>query len=574
MMRGLFSGGLAAALLVTACGSSKDENAGASPTGGAGGENGDAGGGAMGGSDAGLIPRSCEGLDELVTIEALERHARALQKAADDNGGNRAAATPGNDASAAYVGSVLESAGVSSSSQMFDFADSQILGPGLFEVTLPTPRSLQPPNSFFFPEQDPNGEFTPVSGSRPADVTAELVAVDLDLGPGNQSTSGCEAADFLDGGGQSLVTGKIALLQRGECFFADKMQNAQTAGAVGAIIFNQGDAPDRRALLAGSIGEGAVDHGILIPGVITTSDVGEELAAALTMGPVEARVVTDTIYRIAQTRNVVAEIPGETADEVLMLGAHLDSVAAGPGINDNGSGSSALLEIATQLGGCAPPRRTMRFAWWGAEENGLLGSEAYVAALSATDRDRMVGYINMDMIASPNFVFAVGDGDGSTGGELGPPGSEQFEAFFLEDFGSRNIPLLDAPFHFRSDYAPFVVAGIPIGDISTGADGVKSTGQTDLFGGVPNEQHDQCYHQACDTIDNLNLEAFEIMAKSIARAASHFGIEGNGLSASALWLSPQNARSASRPLAHETTLSRGVHPATASCRHDAELQLR
>jgi Zn-dependent M28 family amino/carboxypeptidase len=183
-----------------------------------------------------------------------------------------------------------------------------------------------------------------------------------------------------------------------------------------------------------------------------------------------------------------------------MAGAHLDSVSAGPGINDNGSGSAALIEVAEQMAK-VNPRNKVRFAWWGAEEDGLLGSEAYVAGLSAEELDRITLYLNFDMVGSPNYGLFIYDGDDSDdeGEGAGPAGSAQIEATFERFFDSRGIPTKGTDFTGRSDYGPFIAVGIPAGGLFTGAEGIKTADEVALWGGIAGAQYDPCYHLACDT---------------------------------------------------------------------------
>ena len=169
--------------------------------------------------------------------------------------------------------------------------------------------------------------------------------------------------------------------------------------------------------------------------------------------------------------NVIAELPGKNDDNVVMAGAHLDSVQAGPGINDNGSGSASLLEIAQQMSK-VKPENTVRLAWWGAEEAGLLGSQAYVDGLSQAEKDRIALYLNFDMVASPNYIFMIYDGDESQfqAPVVVPEGSVQIEDLFESYFTSVGEPYDDAEFSGRSDYEAFILEGIPAGGLFTGAE--------------------------------------------------------------------------------------------------------
>ena len=218
-------------------------------------------------------------------------------------------------------------------------------------------------------------DFGVIDQTDPGDVTANVTAVDLQLGLGNTSTSGCEAADFA-----GFPAGNIALLQRGVCTFELKAENAAAAGAVGIVIFNQGNTadPSRQGIPAVTL---TANNTSGIPVLGTTYALGATLAG--TPG-LRMRVFANTVREMLPTFNVLAEKTGVNDDNVVMAGAHLDSVLAGPGINDNGSGSAALLEAAEQLAN-VKPQNTMRFAWWGAEESGLVGSTNYVNGLSQTE---------------------------------------------------------------------------------------------------------------------------------------------------------------------------------------------
>ena len=200
-----------------------------------------------------------------------------------------------------------------------------------------------------------------------------------------------------------------------------------------------------------------------------------------------------------------------------MAGAHLDSVTAGPGINDNGSGSAALLETALMMAK-VNPENTVRFAWWGAEEEGLVGSTAYVEGLSQAERDRIALYMNYDMVGSPNYIFMVYDADQSTfeAPVAIPDGSVAIEDLYESYYTLNGEPYDDSAFDGRSDYQAFIEAGIPSGGLFTGAEEVKTPEQEAIWGGTAGEQFDPCYHLACDTIDNVDLHALEVNSDLIA----------------------------------------------------------
>ncbi|MFC9560409.1 M28 family metallopeptidase [Agromyces sp. NPDC056965] len=427
---------------------------------------------------------------ECVGADGAMEHLEALQAIADEHDGNRAAGLPGYEASVDYVVDKLEAAGWNVSIDEFDFT---FVGPSELEQLTPIAATYE------------TGPFT---GSGPGNLTAAVWPVDIQLGVGNTSTSGCEPADFA-----GMPAGSIALIQRGTCTFGQKAINAEAAGALGVVIFNQGndDTAARNDLIVGTLG-GSDIVGIPVVGA------SYEQGVALSQPTSTARVFVPAPEQRPQ-KNIIAELPGKNTQNVVMAGAHLDSVQAGPGINDNGSGSAALLDIAENLSKLKP-QNTVRLAWWGAEEAGLIGSEEYVAGLSEAEKDRIALYLNFDMIASPNYIFMVYDGDesGFPAPVVVPEGSVQIEDLFESYFTKMGIPYDDAEFSGRSDYQAFIQNGIPAGGLFTGAEVVKTDEQAAIWGGVAGEQYDQCYHLACDTIDNLALDALDVNSDAIATA--------------------------------------------------------
>ena len=217
--------------------------------------------------------------------------------------------------------------------------------------------------------------------------------------------------------------------------------------------------------------------------------------------------------------NVIAELDGDNDNNVVMAGGHLDSVPAGPGINDNGSGSAALLETALMLANIKP-ENTLRFAWWGGEESGLVGSTAYVNGLSAAELDRIAMYMNYDMVGSPNYIQMVYDANQSSfpapAGVPIPAGSEAIENFYERYYTGINEPYDDAQFSGRSDYQAFIANGIPSGGLFTGAEVPKTAEQQSIWGGTTGAAFDPCYHAACDSFLNFNAHALEVNSDLIA----------------------------------------------------------
>jgi hypothetical protein len=443
---------------------------------------------------------------DCMTLEGVREHQAQFQKIADNNDdpfypGTRAAGTEGYDQSVEYVAGLLREAGY-----------QVTLDP--VEITFNFPaelRQLTPVQAEY--------ETGPFTGSGSGTVQGQVIPVDINLTGTRASTSGCEAADFagIDWSGPA----DIALVQRGTCFFGTKAFYAEQAGAEAVIIFNQGNTPDREGLIVADAtsvdppipgAPGPVTHGIPVVGASFANGVA--LAA-----PGSTAFVKVLPSETRTDFNVIAELPGKNADNVVMAGAHLDSVTEGPGIQDNGSGSAALLETALLMANLNP-ENTLRFGWWAAEEQGLVGSADYVAGLSQAERDRIALYLNYDMIGSPNYIFMVYDSDESTfeAPVAIPEGSIAIEDLFESYYTWIGEPYDDTEFSGRSDYEAFILAGIPSGGLFTGAEVPKTEEQEAIWGGTAGEQFDPCYHLACDDFDNISLHALEVNSDAVAFA--------------------------------------------------------
>lgn len=429
---------------------------------------------------------------ECVTLEGVRAHQAAFQAIANANNGIRVSGTSGYDQSVDYVVNQMTSYGYNVTVQPFQFQTFITLSPSILEQVSPPPAGPIANNIFSY------------SGS--GDVTAAVTALPA---PPADATPGCEAADFV-----GFPAGNIALISRGACTFGIKATNAYNAGASGVVIYN--NAP---GVINGTLGN---DFTLNIGVTSVTQAVGQQLAA--TAGLV-MRLKTDTFRGIATTYNVFAETKSGKANNVVMAGAHLDSVNAGPGINDNGSGSAALLETAKQMAR-VKPKNMVRFAWWGAEESGLVGSNFYMDNLTQAERDRITLYLNFDMIGSPNHVFFIYDGDDSdaVGAGPGPAGSAQIEKTFEAFFNMRGVPFKGTDFSGRSDYGRFIFYGVPSGGLFTGAEGIKTPAEAALWGGTAGLAYDPCYHQACDTYANNNDYALDVNSDAIAFAILQYAM--------------------------------------------------
>jgi Zn-dependent M28 family amino/carboxypeptidase len=451
---------------------------------------------------------------ECVTLEGVREHQAAFQAIANANGGTRAAGTAGYDESVEYVVDTLEAAGWNVDLNLFDFTVAQPI-----QQLTPAPPLTHPVGG--------------VTGSALGTVTAAVTPIDINLVPPRANTSGCDGAYTealvgapltADPGGvndfATFTAGNIALIQRGGCSFALKVANAEAAGADAVILFNQGDTAARSVTLTNITAvppAGSAFTTITVPVVGTSFAAGELLARPGSTATVA--VVNDP------QANVIAELEGRNDDNVVMAGAHLDSVPAGPGINDNGSGSAALLELAQQIAKLKP-ENTLRLAWWGGEESGLVGSTAYVNGLSQAERDRIALYMNYDMVGSPNYIFMVYDADESSfpppAGVPIPAGSEAIEDVYEAYYTMVGEPYDDTQFSGRSDYQAFILNDIPSSGLFTGAEQLKTAEQQAIWGGTTGAQFDPCYHQACDTFGNVNLHALDVNSDLIAFAMLTF----------------------------------------------------
>ena len=354
-------------------------------------------------------------LRDAVTGNGILAHERALQRIADRNGGVRGAGTPGYAAAADYVKKTMRSAGYSVKEQQFTFPYYHRLAPAVLVQVAPAPITYEP-STFDY------------SGS--GDVTGAVVPTnDVMIPPAPQpaSTSGCEASDFPP---VPPTVAQVALIQRGTCSFADKVHNAEAAGYAAVIFFNEGQ-PGRDGPLGGTLGVAAT---IPVVGALSFAD-GAALYAAAQAGATVHVVTSTANIPNTPTVNVIAETRGGDPNHVLLVGAHLDALPEGPGINENGSGVAVALEIAEQISRLGlTPRFKIRFVFFGAEEtrarrdpNGpalsLLGSYNYVKSLSDAQLSRIYANLNLDSIGSTNYVRFVFNGDG-------PPGSMQITKIF------------------------------------------------------------------------------------------------------------------------------------------------
>ena len=429
-----------------------------------------------------------------VTGDGAFRHLEELQRIADANGGTRALGTPGYDASVEYVAGVLRTAGYQVETPPFTVSEFTVQEQRL-SVDGANVETLA---LGFSPSTPPGG------------LTAPLAVVAQD------DTSGCEPADFA-----GVAAGSVVLVRRGTCTFAQKVTTAASAGAAAVLIANNAE-----GLPVGTtLGEDAT-------GVVPAAGVSGTDGASLAARPgAQVNLVLATTTQRTESRNIIAQTTTGDPAEVVMAGAHLDSVPEGPGINDNGSGTAALLETAVRLGGAPPVANAVRFAFWGAEEIGLVGSSEYVESLAEPDRERIALYLNVDMVASPNAAYFAYDGDDSDGEGVGPgpAGSGGIERVLVEGLAAAGVTAEGTDFSGRSDYGPFIEVGIPSGGLFTGAEVLKTPEQAKLWGGSAGVAYDSCYHQACDRTDNIDRTALDRNTDALAAAVARFALSTEAL---------------------------------------------
>jgi Zn-dependent M28 family amino/carboxypeptidase len=431
-------------------------------------------------------------LADAITEDGLGLRLDALAAVSTKANGWRTTGSKGYDAAADYVVTELKAAGWTVSEDTFRMA-------GFFDDD---GSSVVVGGSSFS-----DGDVRPLIYAPPGDVTGPVVAIGWDAAPGT-NTKGCQAGDYAGLPGNAIV-----LVAPGPCIRRTAIQAAQAAGARAFVAAYPGARPGmalRATLLR--------PDGIEIPAVGATKQVGDVLAAAAERGGT-AHLVSSAETRMIDTRSIIGQLDGTAAagratgasPPVIMLGAHLDSVLDGPGINDNGSGVAALLETAQVLGN-DHPKASIRLGFWAGEELGLWGSTQYVGGLSDADRAALLAYVNADMVASPNGFAAVDDDgrDNADGAAL-----EALLTTEVQRAGGSPISASGA----GSDHVPFAQAGVTIGGVHSGATEILTPETANASGSQPALAADACYHQACDDRSNVRLDLARILAIALAETA-------------------------------------------------------
>jgi Zn-dependent M28 family amino/carboxypeptidase len=447
-------------------------------------------------------------------LEDIRAHQKALQEVADQNNGNRMATSAGYRQSVAYVVARLRAAGYEVRLQDFTLRLASDQSP-------PELKILEPHEYNFVADVD----FSSMSFSGVKELNAPIEAIDLKipLNSPNDSTSGCESQDF-----EGFKPGNIALIQRGGCSFSKKVAHAKAALASGVIIFNDGS-DGHLELISTRLDSSSADFPVLG----ASFAVGNIFRGKVLKGPtgIAANIKINIHNSAKLVQNIIAETAQGDSSRVVAVGAHLDSVQSGAGINDNASGSATILKVAELYSTLKlTPRNKLRFIWFGAEEFGLVGSEFYVDSLTTQEKKNIMAMLNFDMLGSPNYVRFVYDGDNSGRSEAsavaGPQGSQAIEKIFLDYFAALNLATHPTAFNGRSDYGPFIAVGIPAGGLFSGAEGVKSSRMAETYGGIAGVAYDACYHRSCDNFtgtEGLALKSLAELSLAAAHAVAYLG---------------------------------------------------
>ena len=436
-----------------------------------------------------------------VTADAMMGHLHKLQEIADANNNTRALGTKGYDASVDYVADTLREHGFDVQTPEFTARvfNAETGSLALAGQTIEA-RALQ---------------FS--IGTPPDGVAGPLVAA-----PAKDDTPGCSASDY----DKLPVRGAVVLVDRGSCPFKDKLAVAEQRGAVALIIADNVD----QEKMGGTLGETTE---VKIPVVSVTKADGAALRDLPADKKADVRVKLDAHTDDIPSRNVIAQTKTGATDNVVMLGAHLDSVPEGPGINDNGSGVAAVLETALQLGNSPQIRNAVRFGFWGAEERGLIGSTKYVQSLDVDALKDIALYMNFDMLGSPNPGYFTYDGDQSLapdkrGQPVVPEGSAGIERTLVAYLDSAGKTAQDTSFDGRSDYDAFTLAGVPSGGLFSGAEVKKTDEEAKLWGGTAGEPFDENYHQKGDTVEHIDRDELGINGAGAAYAAGLYAQDLGG----------------------------------------------
>lgn len=445
-------------------------------------------------------PALAAALRDAIDMPDILADLERLQAIATEHGGTRPAGSPGHDASVEFVADELRRAGYVVDLQPVDLPAFEQRGPSVLEIAGDGGTAFEDIRDF---------KAMLFSGSD--DVTAPLYDLGFDprFEPDQPRGLGCDPADWTD-----VPSGVVVLAEPGPCRRLEVVLAAQEAGAVAIVTAYPGWMRD--AVLRPTL----VDPtGIRIPVIGATEAVGTALTQAALDGA-SVHVATDTLVETRTSINVIAETPGGDPSNVVMLGGHLDSVVDGPGINDNGTGTMTVLEIAREVATLAVanpagPAWKVRVAFWTGEEIALLGSFAYARGLAPDAISAIRAYLNFDMLGSTNGIRTVYDGQATSS----PATSGIVSGLLSRALEAQGLTWQPEAVGAGSDHFPLDQLGVAVGGLFSGANEHKSGPQTVLFGGTADAPSDPCYHLGCDTVDNVDAAWLEQMARAAAWVA-------------------------------------------------------
>ena len=333
------------------------------------------------------------------------------------------------------------------------------------------------------------------------EVEGPVVSIVGDPAAADESAKGCAVTHY-----GRLPPKAIVVVPSGPCLRRDQVIAAQQAGAAAFIAVyprQPAGVVYRPTLIEPRFLE--------IPAAAVSREAAAALQAAAAAGAT-ARLVTHARTAPVRTRSILAELPGSEPGIVVMLGAHLDSVIDGPGMNDDGSGVAALLEIARALGGTRP-RATIRLAFWSGEELGLHGSYGYATSLSADGRRAILVYLNADMIGSRNGFAGVYSLPGA------PVGSAAVHDLLAAAVGRAGGAAVGVDLGSGSDHAGFAEGGIAVGGVFSGANEPVTADQAAASGAIAGRPADPCYHLTCDDLANLDTRLARVLTAALADVA-------------------------------------------------------
>ncbi|CAF3067676.1 unnamed protein product [Rotaria sp. Silwood2] len=463
-----------------------------------------------------------------INIDDVMKHLDELQNIATSSNGNRAVKTIGFNRTLDYITNYLSlNTNLKITKTFFNLRNFQLLCNPTFSSTIDGVVK-----TYYYSTSLSLADFYYVHYSTSVDISSNVLLTVI-------PNLGCSDDDWLSV--RPSPAGIVAPVKRGDCTVESKARLASKYNVAALLIYNDGTTSNNMQPIYINLGQNN-----RVPALFLSYNVGQSLATAASdpskITTVRLTIVTDNALN--PVGNICADTLTGDATQTIIIGSHSDSVTAGAGINDNGSGTAANLALATtlsyllQTSDYVPYKYRIRFCWWGAEELGLLGANFHVseAKISTVVGERVKDYlvnINLDMLGSPNFIFGIYDGKTapSTALDAAKPGSNKMTTLFQDWFIGNNFPWDYTNFDGRSDYGPFLAAGVAAGGLFSGADALKTVEQRKRyntmlgagFGGTSGIRQDKCYHQSCDKTSNINKFALDKMVQATAYAIESLG---------------------------------------------------